>query len=376
VALAPGCQRLIVTMLNPSVYNLLAMAGVVALLLALLIPAVGWMVRVISQRRGQGRGDEASDGLRSTAEPAQEERRQGLVSGRLGLLFLGVAGIVGVGMTFATVAFWAAAVWRASTWRHDMAFLVALIVVTIAGAWMLVAGIMRLARAREAETVQRIANMAIGLGHGGVAILLWLVVGPWLFRGRIHGEALPVLFLAVTFSVVAWASLLLIVRVPASVLATDAREARRRLVATGLQAAGLVGVVIAVLLVLGPNLNAVFHRNCQKRTLSNIGTLSIATQAYAHDHGAYPEAESHEELTRLLVPEYIYVLDLTDGWGWPLEYHRVDEHGQLIRSPGCDGAYEHEDPTAYEYGSFKTPDGDIVFSTASANRWPEGLMAP
>jgi hypothetical protein len=84
---------------------------------------------------------------------------------------------------------------------------------------------------------------------------------------------------------------------------------------------------------------------------------------------------SHEELEKLLVPQYIQAIPKTDGWGHPYEFYLNAEDllGQQvmgIRSPGRDGAFS---TTEYVVGPF-TPESfneDIVWSDGYFVRWPQ-----
>lgn len=84
---------------------------------------------------------------------------------------------------------------------------------------------------------------------------------------------------------------------------------------------------------------------------------------------------SAEELTEILVPQYLSAVPETDGWGHPYEYYLnvadpMAQQVMMIRSPGKDGKFSETD---YSVSSF-TPsdfDEDIVWADGFFVRWPQ-----
>ena len=131
-----------------------------------------------------------------------------------------------------------------------------------------------------------------------------------------------------------------------------------------------------------PNLATVMDRSRTNRTMSNMWSMMTTLEKYAETNKIYPPTQDVSKLARVLEPSYIPVLPRNDAWGRPLEYYRVTlpsgVQGFVIRSAGCDGVFEHKDPTAYTDGYFKEKemDRDLVFSTVSKWQVPEGVMPP
>jgi len=132
----------------------------------------------------------------------------------------------------------------------------------------------------------------------------------------------------------------------------------------------------------------------QKRTVADIRNTGTAMFSWLTDQvgaGAAGQSQtekgtqtvsltqyspiSHEELEKLLVPEYIQAIPKTDGWGHPYEFYLNVEDPLAqqvlgIRSPGRDGEYSSTD---YVVGPF-TPesfDEDIVWTDGFFLRWPQ-----
>ena len=82
-------------------------------------------------------------------------------------------------------------------------------------------------------------------------------------------------------------------------------------------------------LIIAPNVVNVWQSSRQKKTMSSLRFVVTAVEAYAVDHGEFPEAATVEELVSLLTPDYVKTLPTVDGWGWPLEYYRVDNKARF-----------------------------------------------
>src|SRR5262249_45586770 len=84
---------------------------------------------------------------------------------------------------------------------------------------------------------------------------------------------------------------------------------------------------------------------------------------------------SYQELTRILVPQYIAAIPEKDGWGHPFEFrldreHLLNRSVMAIRSAGSDGKFSG---THYEFGAFKPADAgqDLVWMDGFFIRWPK-----
>jgi hypothetical protein len=84
---------------------------------------------------------------------------------------------------------------------------------------------------------------------------------------------------------------------------------------------------------------------------------------------------SYQELSKLLVPQYITAVPEKDGWGHPFEYRLDREHVfnksiMAIRSAGADGTFSGD---RYKLGAFPRAetDQDLVWMDGFFIRWPE-----
>jgi hypothetical protein len=84
---------------------------------------------------------------------------------------------------------------------------------------------------------------------------------------------------------------------------------------------------------------------------------------------------SYQELTQILVPQYITAVPEKDGWGHPFEYrldrkHLLHKSVMAIRSAGADGTFSGE---RYKLGAFPLAemDQDLVWMDGFFIRWPE-----
>lgn len=148
-----------------------------------------------------------------------------------------------------------------------------------------------------------------------------------------------------------------------------------------------------LLILAQPNLHEAIARKPQRMTLADLRVIAISVEAWAVDHGAYPDVRTLDELEALVAPTYIRHLPRVDGWGWPIEYYPIDlpaapgsvssatpkppgPQGYVIRSPGRDGTFELADPTAYPNRPVEGFERDLVFASGSGSQWPVGTMGP
>ena len=123
------------------------------------------------------------------------------------------------------------------------------------------------------------------------------------------------------------------------------------------------------------------ERSDQKRSMADLATIGSAVQAYACDHGSYPQTDTLDGLYKLIAPEYMRVALREDGWGTPFRYVCWREFGD---SPGCDRyavisagsdrKFEPIEPRLFTK-SVKTDDPavDLVYSNGHFLRNPPGF---
>lgn len=144
----------------------------------------------------------------------------------------------------------------------------------------------------------------------------------------------------------------------------------------GFVAVAYVGIVAAIAI---PNLLTAMQRSKQKRTMADIRSVAIATEAYATDHNRYPTVETFADLQPILSPTYIRVLPQADGWGTPFEYTCWPsvEGGECVSYAFVSGGRDQvlEGKALDEYGGPTTHfDCDIVYADGSFVQYPEGIQ--
>jgi hypothetical protein len=125
----------------------------------------------------------------------------------------------------------------------------------------------------------------------------------------------------------------------------------------------------------------------QKKTIAemrNVGTAMfswLTDQVSAGAAGAkqvdlqqYP-AITHQDLEKLLVPDYLAALPKVDAWGHAYEYrlnvqNPLAETVMSIRSPGRDGVFSGDVYQDVEHPS-RDLDQDIVWADGYFVQWPE-----
>jgi Flp pilus assembly protein TadD len=119
----------------------------------------------------------------------------------------------------------------------------------------------------------------------------------------------------------------------------------------------------------------------QKRTMADLRTLATAVEAFATDYNRYPEANSMEELGRLVSPTYVRTLPAKDGWRTEFRYlawkqDPKDEAPQNYRlaSAGKDRRFEYADLRRYTKRETHHFDCDIVFGQGEFIQYPEGVQ--
>lgn len=99
-------------------------------------------------------------------------------------------------------------------------------------------------------------------------------------------------------------------------------------------------------------------------TMSDMVSWKITIEAYAKDHGSYPEAATLEQLRDAVQPIYISHAPMVDAWGNPYRYER-HATGFRVVSAGADGRFE---AATWTTGAKKLPyDADAVVT--NEGRW-------
>ena len=100
-------------------------------------------------------------------------------------------------------------------------------------------------------------------------------------------------------------------------------------------------------------------------TMSDMMSWRIAIQAYATDHGSYPNVKTLEELRNAVQPMYIVSAPMVDAWGNPYRYESESATQFRLISSGADGIF---DPSSWSTpAKGLTYDSDAVVS--NEGRW-------
>jgi type II secretion system protein G len=152
----------------------------------------------------------------------------------------------------------------------------------------------------------------------------------------------------------------------------------------------IIGIIVAIAI---PNLLNAIQRAKQKRTMGDMRTAGTAAEAYAVDFNHYPAAAAgyvppagltipptvtfgapgapYPALNGQVVPTYIRVLPLTDGWASYFTYDAVGANRQdyVIYSNGKDGA-----AVTPAWGETTNFNDDIVFIDGQFVQYPAGAQ--
>jgi type II secretion system protein G len=148
----------------------------------------------------------------------------------------------------------------------------------------------------------------------------------------------------------------------------------------------VIGIIVAMLI---PNLLDALQKAKQKQTMGDIHTTGLAMFSWMTDQsaaaaagGAFTEIDlssygsllSVNQLSTVLVPQYIQAIPTLDGWRNPYQYYLLTSNPHatqvmLIRSLGRDNT---SDATTYSVTSFDPTDydRDIVWADGYMVRWP------
>ena len=144
-----------------------------------------------------------------------------------------------------------------------------------------------------------------------------------------------------------------------------------------LMVVAIIGILAAIAI---PNMLTAIQRAKQKRTMTDIRSISLAWESRAADFSGYNAAgilgASNpivlSDVQTMLEPTYIKSLPRTDGWSRGYNYFLDQPMGTgkaqryVIVSAGADGIFESS-PAA---GAITNFDCDLVFSNGSFMTYP------
>lgn len=131
----------------------------------------------------------------------------------------------------------------------------------------------------------------------------------------------------------------------------------------------VLGIVAAIAI---PNLLNAIDRSKQKRTMVDMRCIGTAVESYAVEFNVYPSAgdiQTLADVTTNVVPVYVKVLPLQDGWQNDFYVSSTPE-GYTIASGGKDGG----GLAGVVWGPFQGFDNPIVLIGGQFAAWPEGAQ--
>jgi general secretion pathway protein G len=143
----------------------------------------------------------------------------------------------------------------------------------------------------------------------------------------------------------------------------------------------IIGIIVAIVVI---NLLNAIERARQRRTMGDMRSLAVAIEAFSTDKNRYPPAAGYTLPPGLtvptktlgvaatyLIPTYIKVVPMADGWGSWFNYD-VSTTGAdyMIRSCGRDGIPQSDPP----FGPVTSFNADIIFSNGVFVQYPEGVQ--
>lgn len=118
-------------------------------------------------------------------------------------------------------------------------------------------------------------------------------------------------------------------------------------------------------------LQGAIQRSKEKRTIADLFTLAIASEAYATDANRYPDAHDLEHLRALLQPTYVRNMPDVDGWGNPFVYAVSSNHQEYrFVSGGPDGKIE---PGSMKIGNKAGNNDDIIYENGTWVQKPKDI---
>jgi len=149
----------------------------------------------------------------------------------------------------------------------------------------------------------------------------------------------------------------------------------------------IIGLIAAMLI---PNLLDALQKVKQKRTMADmritgtamfswlsdqVGAAAAGASSTNVDLGSYGGVKQASDLTSILVPAYLQVVPVLDGWKAPFDYYvnLADLSGRrvlAIRSKGRDFTASGND---YTVSNFEPTDynQDVVWADGFMVRWPQ-----
>jgi type II secretion system protein G len=141
----------------------------------------------------------------------------------------------------------------------------------------------------------------------------------------------------------------------------------------------VIGIIASIAI---PNLVQATGRGKQKRAVAEVRSIGTACEAYATDHGAYPDTGKPvdayygfveaDKLKSFLEPTYTAAVPTSDPWGHPYLYGISQDGSEyIVICTGSDGENKleavPESPAAT--GCFED---EIVLENGSLLRYPDG----
>jgi general secretion pathway protein G len=156
----------------------------------------------------------------------------------------------------------------------------------------------------------------------------------------------------------------------------------------------IIGILAAIAI---PNLLSAIQRSRQKRTMTDMRTIATAWEAKATDTNRYNAAGTISALdlcsttidvsdaASLLVPTYIKIIPIEDGWQNPYRFRSDQAVGAITsaneyliwsaaRNGSTDGNAGWDATSASPGGATTAFNDDILFSGGVFVQYPEGVQ--
>jgi len=131
-------------------------------------------------------------------------------------------------------------------------------------------------------------------------------------------------------------------------------------------------IVVAIIGLLAsiaiPNLLNALDKGKQKRTMSDLRSISTAVEAYAVDNTHYPIVSSVVAIKAVVDPIFIDTIPQYDGWSHDLQVEATSSQ-YTVYSQGKDGT-----GTNCTVGATSTFNDQICFVNGRFARYPEGTQ--
>jgi len=131
----------------------------------------------------------------------------------------------------------------------------------------------------------------------------------------------------------------------------------------------VVGIIAAIAI---PSLISATDHAKTAETISTMKQMVAALESYYVNRGSYPETSQFEELSSVLVPEYLGKLPEKDAWGNPFRYETDETGNYYLISLGRNGSQDVFPPYPVHPMALPGSSADIIYHQGSFICYPAG----